>query len=541
MLKMYIYILCFCVICFAGSSPLYAEGFDQFSDESDNEVVVKASYQQSEEFDDFQTNVVNENEDLQERLIQAEKQIEFLLNQQQKATQVNYQVPIPENENIPEYDSLPGSETFQEGPSLSPTNPSLEYPHMEWVPGSETCAECEEVYPDYYSDYDGGFVIRPFDKKKTPFELKINGRMQFRYTGLSRDKKSFTNRTGFRRLIQNRSDFEIERGRLEFSGFMYDPKLQFYLNLDGDTDDNHDMKVHDFWINYQFSKAFNLYIGKAFVPGSREWLGGSTRTQLIDRSVATTFFRPDRSIGVWASGEINRIFFYRAMVGNGVETTDLEDEDVNDSFAYSGSVWFEPLDEFGKGNSDLSYHKTVALRIGSSFTFSSEGGTNELGNSIPESNIVRLTDGTRLTSIGALAPGVTVEKFKYYLLATDFALKYKGLSISSEYYFRWLNDFSTTGPVSHDKLYDDGFYIASGYMLKPKKLEIMGRASKIDGIFGDSWSYAGGFNYFLNGTHKNKLSFDVTVLHGNPSNNSGPNLRVGDDGPLFRAQYQIAF
>ena len=31
--------------------------------------------------------------------------------------------------------------------------------------------------PSYFADYDGGFLIRPYDKSKDPFELKINGRL----------------------------------------------------------------------------------------------------------------------------------------------------------------------------------------------------------------------------------------------------------------------------------------------------------------------------------------------------------------------------
>lgn len=45
----------------------------------------------------------------------------------------------------------------------------------------------------------------------------------------------------------------------------------------------------------------------------------------------------------------------------------------------------------------------------------------------------------------------------------------------------------------------------------------------------------------MQGSHENKLSFDVTKLDGSPTDSSGPNYRVNDDGWMFRLQYQIAF
>lgn len=75
----------------------------------------------------------------------------------------------------------------------------------------------------------------------------------------------------------------------------------------------------------------------------------------------------------------------------------------------------------------------------------------------------------------------------------------------------------------------------------PQRLEVNGRISEVFGEFGDAQVYAGGVNWFINGTHNWKLTFDVTRLVRNPANNSGPNLRVGDDGVLFRTQLQVAF
>ncbi len=188
----------------------------------------------------------------------------------------------------------------------------------------------EEFRPRFYLDYDGGFVIRPFDKQETPYELKTRARMQFRYVGFSRDTKTWTNNAGRTIPVETRNDFEIERARLEFLGFFFDSNLQFYINLDADSDDTHGTKFHDFWINYVFSDALNVHVGKAFVPGSRDWLSGSTRSHLVDRSMGTTFFRPDRTVGVWAIGVPIEGLHYRAMSGNDFNTTGLRPRNINE-------------------------------------------------------------------------------------------------------------------------------------------------------------------------------------------------------------------
>ncbi len=120
--------------------------------------------------------------------------------------------------------------------------------------------------------YNRGFLLQTTDPDAVPFRLKVNGRMQGRYTSFF---GSGSNQTP-------RNHFEIERGRLEFQGHMYDPALQFYYNLDADTDDNHDVKFHDFWINYNFDDAFRLYFGKQKVASGETWLQASVNSAYGD-------------------------------------------------------------------------------------------------------------------------------------------------------------------------------------------------------------------------------------------------------------------
>ncbi|QDV35259.1 Phosphate-selective porin O and P [Tautonia plasticadhaerens] len=390
--------------------------------------------------------------------------------------------------------------------------------------------------------YDEGFVLGS-DDEDVPFLLKTNVRMQFRHTGFDRSRLAWVDSAGIVRPILERNDFEIERGRLSFEGFFYDPDLQYYLNLDFDTDDQHVVIAQDFWMNYRFNRGLDVYIGKAFVPGSRSWLEGSTRTQFADRSMATTFFRPDRSVGIWALGEPIDKVFYRVMLANGFNTSDLTFEEINEQLAYSGSVWSEVIGEYGRGFSDLEWHDELAVRLGNSFTFAPGSPADIIFNPVSEQDFVRLSDGTPLFETGALAPGVTVEDFDIYLYAVDAALKYRGLSLNAEYYFRWLQDIQADLPlpVGRTRMYDHGYYVQGGYFVARERVELIARHSQVNGPFGSGQEYALGFNWFINRSHYLKFTFDANWLDAIPAQNSGPNYRAGDSGMLFRSQLQVAF
>jgi phosphate-selective porin len=189
--------------------------------------------------------------------------------------------------------------------------------------------------------YRKGFLFEAVDQDSLPFALQVNGRMQGRYTGFS---GSGTGQV-------SRNHFEIERGRLEFRGQMYDPKLRYFMNLDADTDDNHDVKFHDFWVNYDFDKSFRLYFGKQKVASGEIWLQASTNMRFADRDVATTFFKADRTVGLRADGVwgAQDEHYYQFLVGNGNRSTDLTAGNVDDIFLFSLIHWTDLFGPLGPG------------------------------------------------------------------------------------------------------------------------------------------------------------------------------------------------
>ena len=95
--------------------------------------------------------------------------------------------------------------------------------------------------------------------------------------------------------------------------------------------------------------------------------------------------------------------------------------------------------------------------------------------------------------------------------------------------------------MPHTDLMQRGYYVEGGRFVIPKRLDFNLRYSQVSGLFGDAFEYAIGTNWYPLDTHKMKVSFDVTSLDGSPLNNSTSDILVGDDGLLFRTQFQAEY
>ena len=393
----------------------------------------------------------------------------------------------------------------------------------------------------FAASFDRGFVIRPPNSDETPFELKINGQNQIRYAGFERDDASWTDSAGVTTPINNMSSFQIPRGRLIFSGYSFRKELLYNLNIDYNTVGSSQINFRAYWLAWRFSRAMTIYAGQSKVPGSREWLASFVDTLGVDRSMATTFFRPSLSQGVWATGEPVTGLFYHVMMSNGFNTLGATPQQLSSLMAFSGNVWWEPLGEFGRGYSDFEFHTEPALRLGTSLTYAPERGPQG-GSSVPENSDIRLSDGTLITETGALAPGVTLNAFKIGLATFDVAYKYRGASLSGEFFSQELFDLTGSGPLPRSSIRQYGGFAQAGYFVIPQKLEPYARTSIVTGPNGTGSEYAGGFNWFLlPGKQNLRFTLDAAWLNQCSADQNRTNLQAGQTGILVRSQLQIFF
>jgi hypothetical protein len=391
-------------------------------------------------------------------------------------------------------------------------------------------------------DYDNGFVIVPNKREETPFSLKINSQNVIRYTGFAPGARFWVDSAGNSNRITDENSFGIPRGRLIFSGNALLPDLSYRLNFDYNTVTSNPIGFRAYELAYRFDRALELHVGQGKVPGSREWLENAfAALEGPDRTMATTFFRPSLSQGIWITGEPMDQVYYHAMMSNGFNTLNLSPTQLFQRLCWSGSVWWEPLGDFGRGYADFEDHQTPVVRMGASYTFALGNGSQAASDAV-ENSAIRLSDGTLITQTGAFAPGVTLQRYDISLAAVDLAYKYRGLSLSTEWYAQDLLGLEANGPLPLRSTQAYGGFVQGGYFVLPQKVELYSRASFVTGRYGSGSELAGGLNWFiLPGKSNLRFTWDAAWLDQSPADQNRTGFVAGQTGLLIRTQITAAY
>ncbi|HXQ71047.1 MAG TPA: hypothetical protein VN844_11195, partial [Pyrinomonadaceae bacterium] len=172
---------------------------------------------------------------------------------------------------------------------------------------------------------------------------------------------------------------------------------------------------------------------------------------------------------------------------------------------------------------------------------SREDRFSETDQSSPDNTSIYNSDGVLAFSAGAFAPGVTVEKATYRMWAIDGGLKWNGLAINGQYYFRWLNDFEADGPLPLTSTFDHGFELSGGKFVVPKKLMLYVRGSAVFGQFRDSHEYAGGVKWHFLPTERLWLSAELMRVMRTPYSGGFTPYTSGLTGWVPMIQTVLAF
>lgn len=423
----------------------------------------------------------------------------------------------------------PGAETSASPAAADQSLPRINHPTPAPPPSKSS--------GDELADRQGQLVIARHPDGPTPFELRADLFSQVRYTNFARQTDYWIDSAGQIQPVRTFDSLELNRNFIQLSGYAIDPRLQFTANLFSSTSIN--STVYLGWINYQFDKAFDLRIGNWLVPGTREWYESFRYTLGADRLMATTFFRPNISPGIWAQGQPIENLYYVAMLANSLNRFNQGVERIGSAIAFGGTLWWEPQGPFGPGPSDIEYHAALGSRIGTNVAFSHEPnqgfGSVETGN--PEDTILRLSDGTPLFRPGALAPGVELRSANVNLWTIDGAIKYRGFGLSAEYFFRWLDHFNFQGgQLPMESVFDHGGLLQGGYFVMPGRFEGFARTSFVSGMFGGGYEVGGGVNWYIRGTRDWRMTFEVLSINRSPAQNLLTGYRAGESGTLYQLQ-----
>ncbi len=244
-------------------------------------------------------------------------------------------------------------------------------------------------------------------------------------------------------------------------------------------------------LSWTFNRFVSVGIGITSLPSVRStegqfpyWLG------VDDRLIADEFFRGSYTSGVWLKGEFHTKVKYQAMFANNLSTLGVSAAQTRqqDGHAVLSLVtWLPTTGEFGLWNTfgDYDDHQKVATRIGVHYTHSLEEKQSQPGTEGIENSQIRLTDGSVIFTPDLFGPGITVNEVDYRMSSVDAGVKYKGLSLEGEYYWRWLSNYTGVNTSGIPDINDHGYQLQTSAMAVPKVLQLYFGASQVFGRYGD--------------------------------------------------------
>ena len=410
---------------------------------------------------------------------------------------------------------------------------------------SLTVASAASAQTDDERYRDGMVIWETSPKAKVPFLLKFNINSQIRYLNTTDSDTTYTDHLGFTRPVHQRRDITVNRAMFILGGYVFDP--QFIYSFTVWTSAGAASIVVAANIGWRFNRALTITGGYTGVPGSRSLVATFPFFASTDRTMADNFFRPGFTQGLWANGELWDNLFYLAFVGNGLNTLSISAAKIDTHLAWSGSLWWEPLGNYGPpGKSrnmydDYDASDSVRIRLGTAYTISREDRFSNLDQSSPENTSLYNSDGVLLFSTGAFAPGVTVQLATYRMWAIDAGLKWKGLAINGQYFVRRIDDFEADGPIPLTFTKDHGGEISIGYFVKRRTLQLYGRTSWVTGQFRDSHEYGGGAKWYFLPTERMWLTLELFHIDGAPYSGTFTPYTAGMTGWVPMLQWLLAF
>jgi hypothetical protein len=226
------------------------------------------------------------------------------------------------------------------------------------------------------------------------FSLNFQFRMQNRATYVSKDQDDFD---------PDSFEFRVRRLRMKFEGFVYNPKLTYYIQLSfsrGDMDwrgtdnsvINHSPNaVRDAVIYYNPTKKIRLGFGQTKLPGNRQRVVSSGDQQFADRSIVNATFNIDRDFGFFGHYQ-GKVFNLRGALTSGEGRNSVVS---NSGLAYTGRIELLPLGKFTGNNDyiegDLEREPSPKISIATTYSFNDRAvrQAGQLGNDLYEDRGIR--------------------------------------------------------------------------------------------------------------------------------------------------------
>jgi len=404
---------------------------------------------------------------------------------------------------------------------------------------ADTASTGEPKYPNGTA---GEFTpAKGFDVVKTKVtSLNISFYGLFRYINQLPGTQDFVDHLGRTRPVKTRNDLYWHRTMVWLTGFFFVPKFRYNITMWSLSTTQQALLFGNF--QYSFGRAATVGVGILPNLTVRSMQGTWPFWAASDRQMSEEFFRGGFSSGAYLAGQPVSRLYYSVSVNTNLSQLGVVASNDTRNLAYSGGLtWLPSTGEFGPrgGFGDLESHRSVATRLGISAGHSRES-RYATDSAPPNATQIKLSDGVNPFEAGALIPGVTVETLDYNELALDGGLKYRGLTLQGEYYFRRLSNFqATTGTIALDPIRDHGFQVQGMHMVVPKLVGLYLTYGYVFDDFGrNPWELSWGADLYPSGTRSWRLNVHFIRVERSPasssfgyyiSGQSGTTVSVGTD------------
>lgn len=377
--------------------------------------------------------------------------------------------------------------------------------------------------------------------------LRFSTFVTYRYLNNKGLENTYTDYFGRTKNIQQRSDAQLQKVMLYFSGFMMDPKFRYMLYVwTANTSQGLAAQVVVAGnLQYKINKYVDLGIGVGGLPSNRSLYGQWPAWLRQDaRPMGEEFFRASFTTGIWASGDLGRGFNYRTMLGNNLSQLGIDAGQLDDQFdSWSTALWWLS-DGYGKNATygDFEQHEQLAGMFGVSYTRSTESAQSQAGSEAPENSQIRLSDGTNVFGFNSFNDSSQLEAAQYQMFSANSGIKWRGFSWDVEFFFRTINDMkwkSNKTPVK--SLVDIGYTTQLSYMILPERLQLYGTGSVVDGQYGKPWEVTTGLNIFPFKTKTLRINPEYIFVDGSPVGYTSYPTLVGATGSVFMINLELYY
>jgi len=351
-------------------------------------------------------------------------------------------------------------------------------------------------------------------QKDSLYSINMRFRMQNRFFYESEDGANLT---------PSSLGFLVRRLRFRLDGFLFDPRLAYYIQLSFSRNDlgltNSDVAepIRDAMIYYHFSPKFYIGFGQGKLPGNRQRVVSSGNLQLPERSPVNNLLTLDRDVGAFFYASLplgQQVFRLKGAISSG-EGRNALPRDAG--LAYTLRAEWLPFGAF-KNNGDYSEgalegedKPKVSIAVGGHFN---QWAIRQAG-----------THGMEMQSAA-----------DFQALFADIAFKYKGWSLMSEAIYKTGNLPAASAVLP---IFGQGLLVQAGKMLGNKTELVLRWAqfvpnSSVKLAYLQRSQSGLGFNWYFQGHRiKSQLFFGYEQL--------GTRWDLNHTGNQWVGQFQVEF